>query len=302
MRDVTEQMTAYFDATVERVTAEDILAGAEVRSQDGQLAPTRVPRLRPAWVVVAGFAATIVLVGGVVGLVQMLGGDSTIEVGTGVSPSGDGSDGLSGVSGLLITAGVLLVLAAAGLVLRNRKLVKERDMQTLEKPETEVSPRPRSPAILILIVALLVLAAGALGWWIGSSGDGGSADTPEVVSLFNQALVDGDGDAMAALHTDNGIWEERDLEMPAPMRDEQYIGTASIAAHLNEGAAAANTEQITVDNIMVLDNVIVYEWTASGTSNSLPFETTGVLVFEMHGDLIARSYLFYDSDEWFNLR
>ena len=56
MRDVTEQMTAYFDATIERLTAEDVLAGADVRAQNGRLAPVGVPRLRPAWVVAAGFA------------------------------------------------------------------------------------------------------------------------------------------------------------------------------------------------------------------------------------------------------
>ena len=47
MRDVTEQMTAYFDATVERVTAEDVLAGADVRSQNGRFAAAPAPRLRP---------------------------------------------------------------------------------------------------------------------------------------------------------------------------------------------------------------------------------------------------------------
>ena len=37
-------------------------------------------------------------------------------------------------------------------------------MQTLDRPEVEVSPRPRSPAILILLAALLVVAVLLAGW------------------------------------------------------------------------------------------------------------------------------------------
>ena len=55
---------------------------------------------------------------------------------------------------VLIGAAVVLLLAVVGLVWRNR-IVKEQTMQTLERPEVEVSPRPRSPAILILLVAVL---------------------------------------------------------------------------------------------------------------------------------------------------
>lgn len=297
MPDVTEPLTAYFDATVERVTAEDVVAGSAVRVQDGWIDPTRSHRLRPAWITTAGFVATIVFIGGAVGIAWLLRDDST-EVGVAPSPVGDAGAGPSTQWGLLIGIGLVLLLAVISLAVRGRnKIMKEQDMQTLERPEVEVSPRPRSP--VILIAGLLVVAAGALGWWIGSSGDSVSTDIPEIVDSFNQALLDGDVDAMAALYAENGIWEEMQLQLPALSRDERY-GGSNIAVRLSMGANAADTEEMIVDNVMVLDNLIVYEWTASGTSRSLPFETTGVMVFEMDGELIARSFLYYDSAEWFN--
>ena len=47
--------------------------------------------------------------------------------------------------------------------------------------------------------------------------------------------------------------------------------------------------------------MIAYEWTGTGTSSGRPFDTTGLMVFEMDGEMIAKSYLFYDSAEWFNI-
>ena len=220
MRDVIEQLTAYFDATVERVTAEDVLAGADVRSQNGRHAPTRVPRLRPAWVVAAGFVATVVLIGGAIGIARLL--ERGWGDGGAPPPIGDAGDGLAGPWVLLIAAGVILALAMVGMAWRSRReIVKEQDMQTIEKPEVEVSPRPRSPAIFILLAALLILAAGALGWWLGSSGGERAAEVPEIVELFNQALIDGDVEAMTALYTEDGVWEERDLESSPLYRDER---------------------------------------------------------------------------------
>jgi ketosteroid isomerase-like protein len=299
MRDVTEQLTAYFDATVERVTAEDVLAGSRVRGQNGRLEPTRTPRLRPAWVLAAGFVATVVLVGGAVGVARVLESDSA-GVGTAPSPASDTADGLSGPWTLLIAAGAILMLAVVGLVWRNRiEIVKEQTMQTLERPEVEVSPRPRSPANLILLVAVLVLAAGALGWWIGSSGGDDVGDVPQIVEQLNQAWVDGDADGVAALYTEEGIYEDMELELPTSIRGERYIGTSQIVSHARQGMNAADFEEMRVNKVMTLDNLIVYEWTASGISYESPFEATGVIVLEMEDGLIARSFYYYFSPELF---
>jgi len=294
MPDVTEQLTAYFDATVERVTAEDVLAGADVRAQNGRLEPPRVPRFRPAWVVAAGFAATIVLVGGAVGIARLLEGDSA-GVETAPQPVGDSGQGLSGPWGLLIAAGVILVLAVVGLALRSRReIVKEQAMQTLERPETEVSPRPRSPAILILLAALLALVAGAFGWWIGSSGDN-VGDIPEIVESLNQAWVDGDADAVAALHTEDGIWDDIDVSKGVG-RLTRLSGRSQIRQHASHGMGA-DFEELTADHVIVLEDVIIYQWTAKGTSPIVPFETTGVSILEIEDGLIAKSAIYVNNTE-----
>lgn len=295
MRDVTEQLAAYFDATVERVTADDVLAGADVRSQNGRVAPTRVPRLRPAWVVAAGFVATVVLIGGAIGITRLLERGSG-EVGA-PPPVGDAGDGLSGPWALLIAAGVILVLAVVGLAWRSRReIVKEQDMQTIERPEVEVSPRPRSPAILIALVALLVVAAGAIGWWIGSSGDSGAAgDVPEIVELWNQAWVDGDAGALVALYAEDAVYEQIDVSMRGG--GGALAVTGSDIRVMVAGGMAADFEKLTADYTTVLEDMIIYQWTGSGTAPLAPFESTGATILEIEDGLITRSVLYYNRDE-----
>lgn len=292
MRDVTEQLAAYFDATVERVTAEDVLAGSHVRSQNGRLERARAPRLRPAWVVAAGFVATIVVVGSAVGIATLLEGDSA-GVGIESPPIGDNADGLSGPWALLIAVGVIAVLAVAGLAWRQREIVKEQTMQTLERPEVEVSPRPRSPAILILLIALLVLAAGALGWWIGSSGD--TTDVPEIVELMNQAWVDGDADAVAALYTEDGVYELFDVTTGVGSLHRE-TGRPAIREQVS---IAQDFEKFSADYVTVLEDVIIYQWTAEGTTPVVPFELSGATILEIEDGLIARSVMYYNSVEFY---
>ena len=292
MRDLTEQLTAYFDATVERVTAKDVVAGSDVRSQNGRLAPAQVPRLRPTWVVAAGFVATVALVGGAVGVATLLEGNSA-GVGTAPSPVGDAADGLSGPWALLTAAGAILVLAMVGLTWRRRKNVKEQRMQTLERPEVEVSPRPRSPAMLILLIALLVLAAGALGWWIGSSGDG--------VVMSRRSLSHGTRPGSMAmeglwlLYVEDGIYETIDVSTGVG-RLSRESGKSDIRDTASS-VMAMDFERFSADYVTVLEDVIIYSWTAEGTTPIVPFETTGVTVLEMEDGLIAKSVMYYNSVE-----
>jgi ketosteroid isomerase-like protein len=192
---------------------------------------------------------------------------------------------------VLIGAVVVLLLAVVGLVWSNR-IVKEQIMQTLERPEVEVSPRPRSPAFLILAAALLVLAAGALGWWIGSSSDD-VGNIPEIVELWNQAFVDGDGAALAALYTEDGAYERIDVSTGVG-RFSRETGRAGIQEQV---ALAPDFETLAPDRVAVLEDVIIYQWTAKGTTPIVPFETTGVTVFEMEDGLIAKSVLYFNSVE-----
>ncbi|RLE13578.1 MAG: hypothetical protein DRJ28_07115, partial [Actinobacteria bacterium] len=62
MRDLTDQLADYFDATVERITAEDVLAGRQVRPPAQHLhQPIRKRMLRPAWALSVAFVTTIVV-------------------------------------------------------------------------------------------------------------------------------------------------------------------------------------------------------------------------------------------------
>jgi len=175
-------------------------------------------------------------------------------------------------------------------------------MKTLERPEVEVSPRPRSPAMLAVLAALLVLAAGGLGWWIGSSGDD-VGNVPEIVDLWNQAWVDGDADALAALYTEDGIYEHANLDIPGAQREIALMatGTTEIWGHATTSMAAADFDEVTIDELLELDDLIIYLWTGSGVNGvSKQFETSGVSVLEMQDGLIVRSLTFYDAEELFN--
>ena len=149
---------------------------------------------------------------------------------------------------------------------------------------------------------MLMVAAGAAGWWIGSNA--GSLNIPEVVDQYTAAWVDGDADALAALYTEYGVYQEIGLADPVADRVtlvDTYTGRASIRSRVSMGMGGADFDSLTVDPVTLVDDVISFEWTSTGTSNGLPFETSGVSVFEMDGDLIARHIIYYNGAELFNV-
>ena len=63
MSRVEPQLREYFDAGVERITVEDVIAQAQV--QQNRLEPLRQRRsFKPAWAAVGAFAVTILGLGG----------------------------------------------------------------------------------------------------------------------------------------------------------------------------------------------------------------------------------------------
>ncbi len=113
MRDVSNQLAAYFDATVERVTVEDIVVGRVLEP-----APRNRQRrltVRPAWALIFAFAATLLVVG-VPLVVGILVGADPAEVGGSPSPptpAGEPPTGLGGfATGMAVGLLVILALAA----------------------------------------------------------------------------------------------------------------------------------------------------------------------------------------------
>ncbi len=169
MRDVNEQLAQYFDATVERMTAEDVLAGRRVRV-DARLTTSRRRRaLRPAVAVAIGFAVTIVAIAGtlVLGLALRGGGS---EAGAGpleVAEPGGGSAWAWAVG-----LAALAVIAVAALVRRRTAgtIGRVRDMTTTtERPmtaiEEQVDHLHKRNRMLAGAIVALVAAAVALGVW-----------------------------------------------------------------------------------------------------------------------------------------
>jgi uncharacterized protein (TIGR02246 family) len=303
--DLPDQLREYgdhFRSGLPTVEMEDIFtARTAVASLE---VATATPPWRRVLVLIAAFVATIVVIGGSLGIGLLLKTEPG-EPGTAAAPTaGDGGGGE--IWALVIAVGALLLVAVVVLVMQGRTEIVGTNggvMQTLERQEVEVSPRPRSPSVLI--AGLLVVAAGAMGWWLGSTSNT-AAEVPEIVLQTNDAWVDGDPDGVAALYTDDGVYTEKPLEAPALSRDESWTGREAIHGHVRLGLQYADFDEMRVDTVMVVNDLIVFEWTASGMSSNTfresmtPFETSGMTVFEMEDGLIARSFIYYNSGEVFN--
>jgi hypothetical protein len=218
MSDVETQLRDYFDATVERVTAEDILAGRRVFET---IRPVTLRRTRhPAWVAVGAFVATAVVLGGTIGLGAVLTG-----------PTGDvGSGGIASVVreateaaswGWLLIAAIALGIAVAGalIALRRRQGTHEEEEDTMattiEAPPAETTGtadhnnRGLIVTIVVLAIALLALGAWAIYQQTAESETAAPAAVEELLNDYGAAWNNYDGEAFLALTTadyvhDNG--------------------------------------------------------------------------------------------------
>jgi hypothetical protein len=218
MSEIETQLREYFDATVERVTAEDVLAGQRVFETIRPVAPRRT--WHPAWVAVGAFVGTAVLLGGTIGLGAVLTG-----------PTGDiGSGGLAAVvreateaASLwwLLIAAIALVIAVAGalIALRRRQGTHKEEEDTMattiEAPPAETTGtadhnnRGLIVTIVVLAVALLALGAWAIYQQTAESETAVPAAVEELLNDYGVAWSNHDGEAFLALTTadyvhDNG--------------------------------------------------------------------------------------------------
>ncbi len=214
------QLREYFDAGVERISAEDVIAGARV--SEAGLQPLRAKRnLRPAWAAVGAFAATLAGLGGFVTVLKLaprIAGD----VGAGAAEIVDTSEGTIGI--WLIAAFVAAIAAGltVWLVRRSSKRTeneeeieseqgKVRVVETIEHIESEemttekTEQRSRWPIVVIVVLAIALV--GLVAWMtLAMRPNSPNAAPPEIVQLmedYSAAWNAYDGNALETLVTDD---------------------------------------------------------------------------------------------------
>lgn len=179
-------------------------------------------------------------------------------------------------------------------------------MTTTQAPpqETREPGSRRNWIVLALIAALLVVTAGAVGWWIGSltAGDEAAdeAELPEVVERWVDAMMAGDAEAYAALFTDDGV-----TTGPSADRTRGTITGSRIDIAMGNWFSFVTFTAIEPVAVMAEADTVAVEWTWKGTSSThhrgasdqTPFSATAFTVHELEGNLIARVDAYYTYDE-----
>ncbi len=195
MSRVEPQLREYFDAGVERITVEDVIAQAQV--QENRLEPLRGRRsFKPAWAAVGAFAVTILGLGGLAAGLKLTE-RITLEFGADAAEivAADG-----GTLGVWLIAAFVAALAAAGatwLIRRpTEKDTKDQDdqgrvtaMETIEDTDRDVGTTKETKRYsrwpTVLIVVLAVALVGLVAWMVlMMRPNSPTAAPPEIVQLM----------------------------------------------------------------------------------------------------------------------
>ena len=227
MSDLGTQLRSYFDENVERVTPEDVLAGRHV----GDLMPE--PRFRwrasPRFAIGLGFAVTVLVIGGSLGLGLVLrqpgdvpsSGRMTFGIGEG-TPESTGW-GLVGIAAILAAiALVFIVLAMRNTRTSSRRKREEKTMATtLETPEVDhkLEEAHRANRWLIAAVVVLVMAVVALGAWV-------------VNDLTSTTATEVPTEIASMLEGYTGAWDDYDGDaFLGYIREMDYVHTSSFGTY-----------------------------------------------------------------------
>jgi hypothetical protein len=162
MPDVESQLRQYFDSTVERIDADDVMAGARVTTQ---LQRWNVRAGHPFRVAAAAAALMMAAIGAIVLGAWTLGRGGTFIRDTDPAPTATQPSGTAGWLIALIAA-VAVVAGIIALAYRRTK-GKGGVMDTMERQSEkprENGDRPNRGLLVALVVALVALAA--LGTWV----------------------------------------------------------------------------------------------------------------------------------------
>ena len=251
MPDVGSQLAEYFEAAVERIDAEDVMAQARV-SEQLRPAPRRT---RPTWAAVAGFVGVLLLVGGALAAGWLLHDPGLFEPGPVATPTAE--PGVALAWWPLVLAAAAIVIGAAAVFIRLRRARKEVEMQTLEKKPQEATDTRvhtlarRSRWLVVALALVLVVGAVAIGWLIAEnrslSSDLDARVWPaeseltgqeqymlEVVEDYQLAWDNGDLDTLMGLYTPTATHEmagasssNEDGRLRATLESWQSLGAST---------------------------------------------------------------------------
>ena len=207
MPDVERQLRDYFDAAVERITPEDVVAACNVATP---VALQRRRRSHPAWAGGLAFAATAIVLGASLAAGTLTRHpDSSAEPGFTVGAGGDAVS-VAATSWLLVVGVALIVAVSIALVATHGISTKENLMATTVTPPQRSAPPATPPTNrrLIAVIVILALALVGLAAWIvfDRASEPDLAPTAEVEALladYEQAWRDLDGDALLSVTTDD---------------------------------------------------------------------------------------------------
>lgn len=173
---------------------------------------------------------------------------------------------------------------------------------------TEPESTWRGWAIYLLVVLALV-AAGVVGWWLGSNDDN-SAESVDIAQQWSEAFVSGDPDAVADLYADDGVmvnyWV---IEDAADFNVESWAEPTFWFEGRNNVRVAASSwmfrntlDSVRYESVITSDYLVVAEMIWTGVHKSVVAEDTSfseplVVAFEFDDDgMITRSILMYRDD------
>ena len=223
MSEIETQLREYFDAAVERVTAEDVLVGH-------QMLESMTPQeqhwtWRPAWAAAAGFVATLAVLGGSLGIGIVAHRPAT-DTGTGriTEVLGEANEAASGWWLFMVAIGVVVAVVGA-LIARNQQHNSQREnaMATTIKtpPSTRLEAAERNNRGLVMTVVGLAIALVALGAWAlfdqaAEPETAAPQAVQELIDDYEAVWNNYDGDAFSAVttedytHTNGDFTSDRD--------------------------------------------------------------------------------------------
>ncbi len=242
------QLREYFDAGVERISVEDVIAQSRV-SEDAVRPLRRQRSFKPAWAAVGAFAVTIIGLGGLASVLKLTT-DVTVDAGAGEIVDAGGST----IGIWLIAAVVAAVVAGLTVWLVRRRSSKQakneeetesdegkvRVMETIERTDTEdqtsekTEQRSRWPIVVIILLAIALV--GLISWMtLAMRPNSPTAAPPEIVQLmedYEAAWNAYDADALEALVT-----PEYRIHSQGDVIDYDVEGVSSSLFEFMQGAA-----------------------------------------------------------------
>jgi hypothetical protein len=255
MRDVNDQLVDYFDATVERITPEDVLAGVRVRAVVPERTAPRRRAPHPAWALGTAFVTTLVVISGSLGIGLFLRSRATPIGAGGTALDHSAADTALGWTFAIATAVALAMLAIA-LLARGWIVAAGRNggttmTTTIDTPAVDDRVHRlenRNRILTIAVIVLVVLAVGLGAWAVYQATTAEDLGVPEDVAAITddwQAANNRHDGSVVDLYTPNGYHE---------YGAEIYRGE-DIAVHLGtqEGTVQTGTHEWTSDPVVLVD-------------------------------------------------